>query len=136
MTDSVIMFQNSKNKAEAFKFLDFLFQPKQRIKFTVDEGFLPVTKAEAEDKYFTENANLKVFRAFCRRPFRARDRRLGGSCRYLHVSAATDRSRPGPDEPTIEGGRIQGQCDPEKVVDEGVAFGLGPFALCQSAERL
>jgi len=61
VTDSVIMFQNSKNKAEAFKFLDFLFQPKQRIKFTINEGFLPVTKAEAEDKYFVENADLKVF---------------------------------------------------------------------------
>jgi multiple sugar transport system substrate-binding protein len=61
VTDSVIMFQNSKNKAEAFKFLDFLFQPQQRIKFTINEGFLPVTKAEAADKYFVENADLKVF---------------------------------------------------------------------------
>jgi len=61
VTDSIIMFQNSKNKAEAFKFLDFLFQPQQRIKFTVNEGFLPVTKAEAADKYFVENENLKVF---------------------------------------------------------------------------
>jgi multiple sugar transport system substrate-binding protein len=61
VTDSIIMFQNSKNKAEAYKFLDFLFQPQQRVKFTVGEGFLPVTKAEVEDKYFVENADLKVF---------------------------------------------------------------------------
>jgi len=61
VTDSIIMFQNSKNKDEAFQFLDFLFQTPQRVAFTVNEGFLPVEKEEAEDKHFTDSADLKVF---------------------------------------------------------------------------
>ncbi|ALN74301.1 sugar ABC transporter substrate-binding protein [Aureimonas sp. AU20] len=61
VTDSIIMFQNSKNKDEAFKFLDFLFQTPQRVAFTVNEGFLPVEKEEAQDKHFTDSADLKVF---------------------------------------------------------------------------
>ena len=61
VTDSVIMFQNSKNKQEAWKFLDFIFQTDWRIKFTVNEGFLPVEKEEAADPHFTNDADLKVF---------------------------------------------------------------------------
>jgi multiple sugar transport system substrate-binding protein len=55
------MFQNSQNKEEAWKFLDFLFQPEQRIEFTKNEGFLPVTQAEAQDPFFAEDPDLKVF---------------------------------------------------------------------------
>ena len=61
VTDSIIMFQNSQNKEEAWKFLDFLFQPEQRIEFTKNEGFLPVTQAEAQDPYFANDPDLKVF---------------------------------------------------------------------------
>ncbi|MBA3517055.1 MAG: sugar ABC transporter substrate-binding protein [Rhizobiales bacterium] len=61
VTDSIIMFQNSQNKEEAWKFLDFLFQPEQRIEFTKNEGFLPVTKAEAADPHFANDPDLKVF---------------------------------------------------------------------------
>jgi multiple sugar transport system substrate-binding protein len=61
VTDSIIMFQNSKNKQEAWKFLDFIFQTPWRVKFTVNEGFLPVEKEEAADQHFTTNADLKVF---------------------------------------------------------------------------
>lgn len=61
VTDSVIMFKNSQNKDEAWAFLDFLFQPEQRIPFTKNEGFLPVTKAEAEDPFFANDPDLKVF---------------------------------------------------------------------------
>jgi multiple sugar transport system substrate-binding protein len=61
VTDSIIMFQNSENKEAAWKFLDFLFQPAQRIEFTKNEGFLPVTHAEAQDPYFANDPDLKVF---------------------------------------------------------------------------
>ena len=61
VTDSIIMFQNSQNKDEAWKFLDFLFQPAQRIEFTKNEGFLPVTQAEAQDPHFANDPDLKVF---------------------------------------------------------------------------
>lgn len=61
VTDSVIMFQNSENKEAAWKFLDFLFQPEQRIAFTKNEGFLPVTQAEAQDPFFANDPDLKVF---------------------------------------------------------------------------
>lgn len=61
VTDSIIMFQNSQNKDEAFQFLDFLFQTPQRVAFTSNEGFLPVQKEESQDSYFTDNEDLKVF---------------------------------------------------------------------------
>ncbi len=61
VTDSVVMFKNSKVKASAWKFLDFLFTKGPRVEFTKGEGFLPTTKAEATDPYFTENTRLKVF---------------------------------------------------------------------------
>ena len=61
VTDSIIMFENSQNKEEAWKFLDFLFQTPQRVKFTVNEGFLPVQKEEAQDPHFVNDADLKVF---------------------------------------------------------------------------
>ena len=61
VTDSVVMFKNSKVKQAAWKFLDFLFTKDPRIAFTKGEGFLPTTTAEAQDPYFAENARLKTF---------------------------------------------------------------------------
>jgi len=61
VTDSVILFKNSKVKAAAWKFLDYLFTPGPRIAFTKGEGFLPTTKAEAADPFFTGNARLQTF---------------------------------------------------------------------------
>jgi multiple sugar transport system substrate-binding protein len=61
VTDSIIMFQNSKNKEEAWKFLNFIFQTPWRVKFTVNEGFLPVEKEEAADPHFVNDPDLKVF---------------------------------------------------------------------------
>ena len=63
VTDSVIMFQNSKNKEEAWKVLDFLFQTEWRAKFTQGEGFLPVNKEEAKMDYYVNNADLAAFTA-------------------------------------------------------------------------
>ncbi len=61
VTDSVVLFKNSKVKKAAWKFLDFLFTKQPRVEFTKGEGFLPNTKAEAEDPYFTQNARLQTF---------------------------------------------------------------------------
>ncbi len=61
VTDSIVLFENSKVKEEAWKFLDFLFTTDQRTKFDKIEGFLPVNAKEALDPYFADNADLKVF---------------------------------------------------------------------------
>ncbi len=61
VTDSIVLFENSKVKDEAWKFLDFLFTTEQRTKFDKIEGFLPVNVKEAADPYFADDADLKVF---------------------------------------------------------------------------
>jgi multiple sugar transport system substrate-binding protein len=61
VTDTIVMFKNSKAKKAAWKFLDYLFTPEPRITFTKGEGFLPTTKSEGEDTYFTQNERLQVF---------------------------------------------------------------------------
>ncbi|AZO52192.1 MULTISPECIES: sugar ABC transporter substrate-binding protein [unclassified Mesorhizobium] len=63
VTDSMIMFKNSKNKDEAWKLMDFLFTTEQRAKFTQGEGFLPVNKEEAKMNYYVNNADLAAFTA-------------------------------------------------------------------------
>jgi multiple sugar transport system substrate-binding protein len=63
VTDSIIMFKNSQNKDEAWKFLDFLFTTDMRAKFTMGEGFLPVNKEVAAMEHFQTNADLKEFTA-------------------------------------------------------------------------
>ncbi|TKC86330.1 sugar ABC transporter substrate-binding protein [Trinickia terrae] len=54
VTDSIMMFQNSKVKKSAWKFLDYLFTKEPRVEFTSTEGFLPTTKAEAADPAFND----------------------------------------------------------------------------------
>jgi multiple sugar transport system substrate-binding protein len=61
VTDSIIMFSNSKVKQAAWKFLDFLFTKDARLEFNKAEGFLPTTKAVAADPFFSDNKRLKVF---------------------------------------------------------------------------
>jgi len=61
VTDSVVMFHNSKVKPAAWKWLDFLFSKEPRVAFTKGEGFLPTTREEAADPAFTQNARLKTF---------------------------------------------------------------------------
>lgn len=61
VTDSIVMFENSKVKDEAWKFLDFIFTTDARTKFDKVEGFLPVNAEEAKDPMFADNADLKVF---------------------------------------------------------------------------
>lgn len=61
VTDSIVMFKNSRVKEAAWKFLDFLFTPSARILFNKNEGFLPTTKAVAADPYFADNPQLQTF---------------------------------------------------------------------------
>ena len=54
VTDSIMMFKNSKAKKTAWKFLDYLFTKGPRVEFTSTEGFLPTTRAEAADPAFND----------------------------------------------------------------------------------
>ena len=63
VTDSIIMFENSKVKNTAWKFLDMLFTTEWREKFTAGEGFLPVNREVAATPAFADNADLKEFTA-------------------------------------------------------------------------
>jgi multiple sugar transport system substrate-binding protein len=49
VTDSIMMFKNSRIKKSAWKFLDFLFTKGPRVEFSKTEGLLPTTKAETSD---------------------------------------------------------------------------------------
>ena len=60
VTDSMVMFKNSKVKATAWKFLDFLFTKDPRVAFTSGEGFLPTTKDEAASPKFAD-PDIKAF---------------------------------------------------------------------------
>ncbi len=61
VTDSIVMFDNSQVKDEAWAFLDFIFQDEWRSKFTRTEGFLPVNVAVSQEDFFQNDADLKVF---------------------------------------------------------------------------
>ncbi|PID59022.1 hypothetical protein CSB45_01010 [candidate division KSB3 bacterium] len=52
ITDTIVMFNTSENKAEAGKFLDFFYQDKWRLEFDKLTGFPPVTKSLADDPHF------------------------------------------------------------------------------------
>lgn len=54
VTDSMVMFKNSKAKKTAWKFLDYLFTKDPRVAFTSGEGFLPTTKDEAAAPQFSD----------------------------------------------------------------------------------
>jgi multiple sugar transport system substrate-binding protein len=61
VTDSIVMFKSSKVKQSAVKFLEFIFSKEPRVQFNKNEGFLPTTKAVAEDPSFANDPRLKVF---------------------------------------------------------------------------
>jgi multiple sugar transport system substrate-binding protein len=61
VTDSIVLFANSKVKDEAWKFLDFIFTTDQRTKFDKVEGFLPVNAEESKNPMFADDRDLKVF---------------------------------------------------------------------------
>jgi ABC-type glycerol-3-phosphate transport system substrate-binding protein len=62
VTDSLMLFKDGKHNKLAWQFLDeTAFSPKWRIEFSTNEGFLPVTKAEAAAPVFTNDPQLKAF---------------------------------------------------------------------------
>jgi multiple sugar transport system substrate-binding protein len=62
VTDDLMVFKSSQQKKLAWQFLsETAFSPKWRIDFTTKEGFLPVTKVEAEQPQFTGDPQLKAF---------------------------------------------------------------------------
>ena len=62
VTDTLMVFKSSQQKKLAWQFLtEAAFSPKWRIEFTAKEGFLPVTKVEAEQPQFTNDPQLKAF---------------------------------------------------------------------------
>ncbi|HUG60693.1 MAG TPA: sugar ABC transporter substrate-binding protein [Methylomirabilota bacterium] len=63
VTDSIIMFKNSQNKDEAWKFLDYIFTTDLRSEFTMGEGFLPVNQEVAAMDHFQNDPDLKEFTA-------------------------------------------------------------------------
>jgi multiple sugar transport system substrate-binding protein len=60
-SDPIVMFKNTQNKEEAWKFIDYLFTTGMRARFTQDEGLLPVTKEEAQNEHYVNDAELKVW---------------------------------------------------------------------------
>ena len=52
ITDTIVMFNSSKSKAEAGKFLDFFYQDEWRLQFDKLTGFPPVTKSLGDDPHF------------------------------------------------------------------------------------
>ena len=64
VTDSLMLFKSGKHNKLAWQFLDeTAFSPKWRVEFTTKEGFLPVTKVEADAPVFTNDPQLKAFTA-------------------------------------------------------------------------
>jgi multiple sugar transport system substrate-binding protein len=62
VTDSLMLFKGGKNNKLAWQFLDeTAFSPKWRVEFTTKEGFLPVTKVEADAPIFSNDPQLKAF---------------------------------------------------------------------------
>ena len=54
VTDSIVMFKASKDKAAAAKFLEFLFQDEWRLRFDQLAGFPPVTKSLGTNAAFQD----------------------------------------------------------------------------------
>ena len=63
VTDTLMMFQNSKVKDATFKFVQFLYKDEWRDKFDKGEGFLPVTKNVAAEDYYKTDPDVSGFAA-------------------------------------------------------------------------
>ncbi len=61
VTDSIVLFKNSKHKKAAVKFMDFMFTTEQRAAFSSGEGFLPVLKSVSKLPEFAQNDAVKTF---------------------------------------------------------------------------
>ena len=63
VTDTLMMFSNSKVKDAAWKFVEFAYQDKYRSQFDRNEGFLPVIKNVAAEDYYKTNPDIAAFAA-------------------------------------------------------------------------
>jgi multiple sugar transport system substrate-binding protein len=63
VTDSLMMFRQSKVKKETWEFVTFLYQEKYRAEFDKQEGFLPVMNDVAALPYYQKNPDMKAFAA-------------------------------------------------------------------------
>ena len=63
VTDTLMMFSNSKVKDAAWKFMQFAYQDKYREAFDVGEGFLPITKNVAALDHFSKDPDVAGFSA-------------------------------------------------------------------------
>jgi multiple sugar transport system substrate-binding protein len=61
VTDSLVMFKDSKVKESAMKFLEFAFNHENRVQFNRNEGFVPVINSVINDPVFTSNKRLAPF---------------------------------------------------------------------------
>lgn len=61
MTDSMVMFNQSKNKDLAWKFLDFMYQDKRRLEFDKAMGMLPEKQMVAKDATFQGDKRWRQF---------------------------------------------------------------------------
>jgi multiple sugar transport system substrate-binding protein len=61
VTDSLVMFKDSKVKESAMKFLEFAFNHENRVQFNKNEGFIPVMNSVINDPVFTSNKRLAPF---------------------------------------------------------------------------
>ncbi|HTJ57887.1 MAG TPA: sugar ABC transporter substrate-binding protein [Devosiaceae bacterium] len=61
VTDTLMMFQSSKVKDAAWKFIQFAYQDDWRSKFDHAEGLLPVTKDVANEPYYKNDPDISTF---------------------------------------------------------------------------
>jgi len=63
VTDTLMLFSNSKVKDEAWKFIEFAYGDEWRSEFDHGEGFLPVTKNVAAEDFYTTDPDISGFAA-------------------------------------------------------------------------
>ena len=61
VTDTLMLFQASKVKKEAWSFIEFAYSDENRAAFDEAEGFLPVLKNVAAMDYYKTNPDIKAF---------------------------------------------------------------------------
>jgi multiple sugar transport system substrate-binding protein len=61
VTDTISVLETSKNKEEAIKFLEYVFNDENRLEFGKIEGFVPVLNSMAKEEFFTKDPNMAIF---------------------------------------------------------------------------
>lgn len=61
VTDSIVVFENSKNKKGVSEFINFMYTTERRAQFSGGEGFLPVLGSVGALDQFANNSDVKTF---------------------------------------------------------------------------